>query len=246
MKVFGLIGQSLQHSFSPQYFKEKFVRENLPDHQYLLFPLEDAADIRALLKDHPEISGLNVTIPFKQDVIPLLDSIDPVAKKIGAVNTIKIIRHSDKAELVGFNTDAYGFRHSFPGLENYKPALILGTGGASLAVKFVLTQIQIPYLSVSRYAKTKHEICYGDLTKAIISKYKLIINATPLGMFPNLNEAPPLHYAAIGEAHFLYDLVYNPPQTLFLEKGKIAGAQIQNGEQMLQLQADRAWTIWND
>ncbi len=245
MKVFGLIGKSLQHSFSPRYFQEKFVRENLSNYQYRLFPLEDAADIRALVEDHPEISGLNVTIPFKQDVIPHLDFLDATARKIGAVNTIKIIRHPTKAELVGFNTDAFGFQHSCDMSGHHKPALILGTGGASLAVKFVLTQLQIPYLSVSRYPKTKQEISYSDLTGDIISKHKLIINATPLGMFPNLNQAPPLPYAAIGKEHFLYDLVYNPPQTLFLEKGKNAGAQIQNGEQMLQLQADRAWVIWN-
>jgi shikimate dehydrogenase len=245
MKVYGLIGKSLQHSFSPRYFKEKFVLENLTDHRYQLFPIGDAAGIRVLVANHPEISGLNVTIPFKQAIIPYLDVIDPIAREIGAVNTITIKRNNKKIVLTGFNTDAYGFQHSCVNPGHYKPALILGTGGAALAVKYVLDRLQIPYLSVSRYPQTKCEIDYEDLNEAIISKYKFIINTTPLGQFPNIDQAPPLPYAAIGKEHFLYDLVYNPAETLFLKKGKIVGAQIQNGERMLELQADRSWTIWN-
>jgi shikimate dehydrogenase len=245
MKVFGLIGKPLTHSFSPAYFREKFSRENLPECDYRLFPLDDISDLPELLRNNPQIKGLNVTIPYKTDVIGLLDTLDETAQQIGAVNTIKITRQNNALFLKGYNTDSFGFLHSCEGLQNNNNALIIGTGGSAKAVQYALQSLGIQYLSVSRNPSGAKEISYHDLTAEVLNRYKLLINTTPLGMFPNTLEAPPLPYAHIGNGHFLFDLIYNPPETLFMAKGKAAGAKIQNGELMLELQAERAWEIWN-
>ncbi|MCF8364620.1 MAG: shikimate dehydrogenase [Bacteroidales bacterium] len=245
MRVFGLIGNPLGHSFSPGFFNEKFTRENLTGHIYRLFPLPNVAMIFSLLNEHPEIEGLNVTIPYKKEIIGFLDEIDPIAEKIGAVNTIRISRINRKLKLKGYNTDAFGFAHACNGLRNKPGALVLGTGGSALAVTYVLKQQQLPYISVSRVPEKTNEISYAELSKALILKHKLIINTTPLGMFPEVNRYPEIPYEFLTTSHHLFDLIYNPATTKFLEMGMINGASTQNGEMMLELQAERSWEIWN-
>jgi shikimate dehydrogenase len=243
MRKFGLIGKKLGHSFSKKYFSEKFEREGIQDAQYELYELPEAQELRALLQQEPELVGLNVTVPYKQEVIPLLDELDEAAVKIGAVNTIKISGGKTK----GFNTDYVGFKST---LEEFYPeeergqALVLGTGGAAKAVWAVLDALQIPYISVSRSPK-QHELNYEQLSSSLLQTYNLLINTTPLGMHPHIDAAPPLPYEALTPKHYLYDLVYNPEQTLFLQKGGMAGAKACNGLAMLYRQADAAWGIWN-
>lgn len=245
MRTYGLIGKTLGHSFSSRYFEDKFARENMAGYLYKLFPLEKISDLVPFIHQHPDIKGLNVTIPYKQDVIQLLDELSADAKTIGAVNTIKIIRNGNDLKLQGFNTDATGFLHSCAALQKRLPALVLGTGGSAQAVTFILKRFQIPFISVSRNPKEKNQIGYNDLNQRIIENHKLIINTTPLGMFPDTDSSPPIPYHLLTNNHFLFDLVYNPAETLFLQKGKAAGAIIQNGELMLELQAERSWEIWN-
>jgi shikimate dehydrogenase len=243
MRKFGLIGKKLGHSFSKKYFSEKFEREGIQEAQYELYELPEAQELRALLQQEPELVGLNVTVPYKQDVIPLLDELDEAAAKIGAVNTIKISGGKTR----GYNTDYIGFRST---LEEFYPqeergqALVLGTGGAAKAVWAALDALQIPYMSVSRMPK-QQELSYEQLSPALLQTHNLIINTTPLGMHPHTNAAPPLPYEALTLKHYLYDLVYNPEQTLFLHKGAMAGAKTSNGLAMLYRQADAAWDIWN-
>ncbi len=246
MRVFGLIGKPLAHSFSPTFFKEKFLRENHPNCTYQLFELNDPLEVLTLVENNPQLAGLNVTIPYKTTVINLLDELDETAKIIGAVNTIRIIREQGQIFLKGYNTDAFGFLHACNGLKSNKKALILGTGGSAKAVQFVLQSLGIDYFSVSRTPNWEKEISYDALTSEILASHKLIINTTPLGMYPKTEAAPPLPYRELGKKHFLYDLIYNPSETLFMKKGKAAGATAQNGELMLELQAERAWEIWNE
>lgn len=245
MIIYGLIGNPLGHSFSPGYFNEKFLRENFQNKTYKLFPLNQAQDIIILLNQNPEIKGLNVTIPYKREIIDFLDELDPVAEKIGAVNTIKISRSAGSMHLKGFNTDAVGFQYSCKGLRKKIKAIVLGTGGSAQAITYVLDQLQIPFISVSRTPKKSNEIGYEDLTERLIYDHFLIINTTPLGMAPDIGTSPSFPYQYLSPDHFLYDLIYNPAETQFLKKGSKQGATIQNGQLMLELQAERSWEIWN-
>jgi shikimate dehydrogenase len=245
-KVFGLIGATVSHSFSKAYFDEKFFREGLRDYHYELFPLGSITDIEALLKDTKGLAGLNVTIPYKEQVLKYLDEVDGFAKKIGAVNVIKI----KDGKLKGFNTDSDAF---FETIEKWLPkdktfkALILGTGGSSKAVQEALKKLKIEYKMVSREPK-KGDLTYDTLDKkpTIISDSKLIINTTPLGMSPNTETMPPIDFENIGPDHYVYDLIYNPARTMFLQKAEMHNATIKNGLEMLHIQAEKSWTIWNN
>jgi len=238
---FGLIGYPLTHSFSPAYFQKKFADEGV-DAVYDLYPLSDINEVTALLRDVKELRGLNVTIPYKETVMPFLDEVDAVAATIGAVNSIDIRDGKTR----GHNTDVIGFRESLQPLlaPHHTHALILGTGGASKAVKYVLEQMGIAYKMVSRN-KGKGQLTYEDITEDTIAEHTLIINTTPVGMSPDINALPPLPYNVLTPHHLLYDLIYNPAETQFLAQGKQHGAITQNGLEMLQLQADAAWGIWD-
>ncbi|MBC7849001.1 MAG: shikimate dehydrogenase [Chitinophagaceae bacterium] len=242
MRRFGLIGYPLGHSFSKKYFTEKFEKEAITDSVYDVFPLEKIDGLTGLLQRVPDLSGLNVTIPHKEKVIGFLHEKSKVVTKTGACNCIKI----SNGKLSGHNTDVIGFQQSlvdsFPNLPSR--ALILGTGGASKAVEYVLSQLKIPYVLVSRKPSTNN-LSYEQVTEAIVKRSGLIINTTPLGMSPHIVEAPPIPYQAIGSSHCLFDLIYNPAKTLFLTKGEESGAAIQNGLAMLIIQAEESWKIWN-
>lgn len=242
MKQFGLIGYPLSHSFSKGYFSEKFQKESIFDCQYDIFPLEKIEDFVELCAQHKNIVGLNVTIPYKEKIIPFLDELDDEAKAIGAVNTIKFTN----GKMIGYNTDCFGFEMSLKPLlkAHHSSALILGTGGASKAVEYVLKKLGISFQYVSR-TKSSTSISYNDLNSFIIQHSTLIINSTPIGMYPNVDIAPNIPYDAITNQHLLYDLIYNPAETQFLTEGKIRGAQTKNGLEMLYLQAERSWEIWN-
>ncbi|MBK6276450.1 MAG: shikimate dehydrogenase [Saprospirales bacterium] len=242
MKQFGLIGYPLSHSFSKGYFAEKFAKENIVDCKYDVFPLEKIEDFVELCNDKKNLIGLNVTIPYKEKIIPFLDELDETAANIGAVNTIKFSNGKE----IGYNSDAYGFEMSLKPLlkQHHTKALILGTGGASKAVEYVLRKLGISFQYVSRN-KNEKAISYEELNEAIIQHSKLIINTTPIGMYPNIDTAPDIPYNFITDKHLLYDLIYNPEETLFLKKGKEKGAQTKNGLEMLYLQAERSWEIWN-
>lgn len=247
MRTYGLVGYPLGHSFSKKYFTEKFKKECLSC-SYENYEIPCIKDLPGIIAATPTLVGLNVTIPYKEQVIPLLDEIDPSIREIGSVNTIRITRFPSGAfQLKGFNSDVYGFRESLkPFLQpQHTSALILGTGGASKAVKWTLSNLQIDYLLVSR-SGGKDRIRYEDLTKEIITSHKLIINTTPLGTFPKNNTCPDIPYQYLTSQHLLFDLVYNPEVTLFLQKGLERGATIKNGLEMLHLQAIRSWEIWND
>ena len=243
MKQYGLIGKTLSHSFSKKYFEEKFKRENI-NAVYENFELNDISQVEGLFSIHSNLCGLNVTIPYKEQIIPYLDEIDEQAQKIGAVNTIYIDKEIGKMK--GYNTDVYGFKQSLkPFLENqHQRALILGTGGASKAVAYVLNELGITTAFVSRTPQSENQLSYDELNENILASFLLIVNTTPLGTFPNVDEKPTINYDAITPNHLLYDLVYNPAETAFLKEGKKRGALTINGEQMLQLQAEKAWEIW--
>jgi shikimate dehydrogenase len=245
MKRYGLIGYPLSHSFSARYFAEKFSREGLADCVYETFPIEHIELITHIINAHDDLQGFNVTIPYKQAIIQYLNSIEDSAQCIGAVNTVKITRNGCNYQLKGYNTDAYGFHSSLePLLGKNRIALVLGTGGASKAVAFVLDQLGFQTTFVSRNPGKKDQIAYHDLSPEIIARTGVIINTSPLGMFPNTNSYPPIPYEALTPDHLLYDLVYNPGETMFMTKGKSMGAMVVNGIQMLHLQADKAWEIW--
>ncbi|MEZ5017416.1 MAG: shikimate dehydrogenase [Flavipsychrobacter sp.] len=240
--TYGLVGYPLSHSFSPQYFERKFIQLNI--HAcYKLFPIKDISSIVQVLNEEPGLLGLNVTIPYKEAVIPFLDEVEEAALEIGAVNCIKI---SNK-KLVGFNTDAIGFTNSLKNIlqPQHTNALILGTGGASKAIAYALKKMQIPYTFVSRRKKNNEGINYGDLDKHTIDNHRLIINTTPLGMHPYIDTEPLLPYQYITKEHLLYDLIYNPTTTRFLTHGITKGASIKNGLEMLELQAEASWNIWH-
>lgn len=247
MKLYGLIGKSLTHSFSKKYFTEKFKTLELEDHGYELFPISSIEDLLVLIKENPSLRGLNVTIPYKTEVIPYLSALNDEAEKVGAVNTIKIIGADSSKKLIGYNTDVYGFRQSIkPFLEgHHEKALILGNGGASKAVAYTLTQFGIKCFFVGRNKTEGINFTYEELTDNIIKACKLIINCTPVGTFPNINDAPDLPYEAITTDHLCYDLVYNPEETEFIKRSKALGAQTVNGLSMLHLQAEKAWEIWS-
>jgi shikimate dehydrogenase len=247
MRRFGLIGYPLTHSFSAGYFAKKFAVEHISDAIYENFPLESIGQFDNLLKTHADLAGLNVTIPYKEQIIRFLDDIDPEAQEIGAVNTVKTVRAENGYKLKGYNSDVYGFQNTLQPLLNdyHKKALILGTGGASKAIKFVLKKLGIAYISASIEELKENEIRYADITKEMIGDRLLIINATPLGTFPKVDACPSIPYEYITPRHVLYDLVYNPEETLFLKTGKAQGAKTFNGLGMLHLQAEKAWEIWN-
>lgn len=249
MHRYGLIGYPLTHSFSQRYFTEKFEKEGIADSRYDLFELPDPAAFPDLIASVPDLVGLNVTIPHKQAILPFLDELDPAsAGRIGAVNTIRLLPDGRK---IGYNTDYYGFRSSLEAwLEtlNIAPAslqaLVLGNGGAAKAVVAALADLQIHQRLVSR-KQTSESLAYESITPEILDEYRLIINTSPVGMYPNLDDCPALPYGILTQRHLLYDLVYNPVETRFLQKGKEQGAAIHNGLPMLHLQAEKAWEIWN-
>lgn len=241
MKLYGLIGHPLKHSFSAQLFNGKFQHEQL-DCRYRNFELKSLDQLKALLESHPELCGLNVTVPFKEAIIPLLDELDPLAKEIGAVNTVTV----NDGKLVGYNTDVMGFERLLATAlkdRNISHALVLGTGGASKAVQYVLRQKQIPFALVSRSAD-KGDYSYDTLTDEMLRHSHLIINATPVGMYPHLDEFPEIHYHVLGKQHILIDLIYNPKETAFMILGKDWGVKAYNGMTMLEEQARQAWEIF--
>lgn len=243
--MYGIIGYPLGHSFSADYFNKKFHEEGI-DETYRLFPIPSIDSLGLILAENPTLKGLNVTIPYKEKVIPLLTDIDSYAKEIGAVNVIKIIRNGDEIQMIGYNSDALGFEESLtPLLKPYmKNALVLGTGGASKAVAVVLKSLGIEVTHVSRQRK-ENCISYDDLTKDIIDKNTLIVNTTPLGMWPKVDEAPAIPYEYLTNQHLCYDVVYNPDPTLFMQLSKEQGASVKGGLEMLHTQAVEAWKIWN-
>lgn len=238
MKNFGLIGKNIAYSFSESHFHDKFRKENITNSTYQLFDLKSISEVEELFQTK-ELKGFNVTIPYKEEIIPYLDELSPEAQKIGAVNCVKIQNNKK----IGFNTDAFGFENSLQPLleKHHQKALILGDGGAAKAVKFILTKLEIDYQSVTR----KGELRFPDLDKEIISEHPLIINCTPVGTFPDLEASPDIPYQFITTSHLLYDLIYNPEKTKFLQLGEIKGAKIKNGYEMLVLQAEKSWEIWS-
>lgn len=244
MRKFGLIGKTLVHSFSKKYFTEKFEREAV-DANYELYSMANVDSLRQFVQEH-SLCGLNVTIPYKQDVIPLLDEIDSEAQMVGAVNVIKIKREGERLCLKGFNTDVVGFRNSLKPLLKpwHTSALVLGTGGASKAVLYVLENLGIAARCVSRQ-KREGMLTYETLDADVMRRNTLIVNTTPLGTFPNVETCPDIPYRLLTEKHLLFDLVYNPEQTLFMKKGLQNGAAVKNGYEMLVGQAEASWRIWN-
>ncbi|MFN4083274.1 MAG: shikimate dehydrogenase family protein [Bacteroidia bacterium] len=241
-KVFGLIGFPLKNSFSKDYFNKKFATLNLP-YIYKNFEHSTIEDITQLLKAEPNLKGLNITIPYKEKVLKYLDEIDNAALQIGAVNCVKI----SNGKLKGYNTDVIGFSQSFvgwaePALKNTSKALILGRGGAAKAVAFALKQLKVECTFVSRNGS----LTYNNLNEDIISSHNIIINCTPVGMYPNIDDCLNLPYNKLTTKHYCYDLIYLPEETLFLKKAKQQGAKTKNGLEMLHLQAEAAWNIWNE
>lgn len=243
MRQFGLIGHPLTHSFSPTYFAEKFQKEGISDASYTAFDLEDISQFPDLLKSNPELAGLNVTIPYKESIIPFLDQIDPVAGEIGSVNTILF----QEGKTVGHNTDLIGISETLkPHLEWYMmTALILGNGGSAKTVSYFLKKIGIQSLFITRNPSSADQISYSELTEELIQKHKLIINCSPVGMFPNMEEKPAIPYEGITDMHVLFDLIYNPPMTQFLQEAQDRDATTLNGSKMLRLQAEASWKLWN-
>ncbi|WP_317047820.1 shikimate dehydrogenase family protein [Pedobacter chitinilyticus] len=246
MRTFGLIGFPLSASFSKQFFADKFKTEGIKDCKYELHPVPQAKDMLDLIEADPLLCGLNVTIPHKVSVMPFMTELDDAAEKIGAVNCISIDQSGDKPRLKGYNTDVYGFEESLKPLlkAHHKKALIFGDGGAAMAVKYVFNKLQIPFISVVRNAHP-NAVLYSSVTKDVLEEYTILVNTTPLGMFPNIDSFPPIPYQHLSEQHLAYDLVYNPEETQFLAKAKAQGAAIKNGLEMLHLQAERSWDIWN-
>lgn len=242
-ELYGLIGKKLSHSFSKKFFSEKFEKEGLSHCRYELFELQEINELPALISANPSLKGLNVTIPYKEAVQPFLYEIDETALKIGAINVIKV-----KGEkLYGYNSDFYGFKNSLVNWLkswNQLQALVLGTGGASRAVAATLETLEIPYKFASRQPASD-VLVYKEITPEVLSSYRLIINTTPLGMYPDILTMPDLPYEAITPQHYLYDLVYNPLETTFLLKGKECGAKVKNGLEMLHLQAEESWRLWH-
>lgn len=246
MKKYGLLGYPLTHSFSKRFFTEKFEIEKI-DSTYENFEIDNIDKFPEVVKNNPEVIGFNVTIPYKEQVIPFLDDLNDSAREIGAVNTIKVTRQGSKLHLKGFNTDTFGFENSLsPLLKDYhKKALILGTGGASKALKYVLNKLGIEYISASIEELKENEIRYEDIDAKMMSERLLIINATPLGTYPKVENYPNIPYEFITDRHLLFDLVYNPEVTQFMAKGKAKGAAVKNGYEMLLGQARRSYEIWN-
>ena len=245
-RKFGLIGFPLSHTCSRKFFTEKFSNEGI-DAVYLNFELESIEELNHLISAHPDLEGFNVTIPYKEQVIPFLDQIDEAAAQIKAVNTVKIHRSGGQVTLHGYNTDIHGFQQSIkPLLQQYHhKALVLGTGGASKAVVKALENLGIDAILVSRNPEKKGEISYNDLDEDVMESYRIIINTSPIGTYPNIEGCPAIPFEWVTSRHMLFDLVYNPEVTEFLRQGKERGATIKNGLEMLHLQALAAWEIWN-
>lgn len=245
MKIYGLVGYPIGHSFSSKYFTEKFQGEKV-DAGYHNFQMEDVQDLSKVLESHDNIAGLNITIPHKTNIFSFLTEVDETAKAIGAVNVVKASKTENGYHLKGYNTDVIGFEKSLvPQLkQSHKKALVFGTGGASKAVIYVLKTLGIHYKYVSRN-KGADQFSYEDITPEIIREYTLLINCTPLGMSPKQDMCPNIPYDSITENHYLFDLIYNPEQSIFLKNGANKGADTKNGLEMLHLQADAAWEIWN-
>ncbi len=244
MKLYGIIGYPLNHSFSQKYFTEKFKLEGIKDCRYESWPIPSVNELKDILRQNPGLQGLNITIPYKQAVLPYLNDTTNIPDGLKACNCVRII----DGKMVGYNTDVKGFEQSLlPTLKNYHTsALILGNGGAAQAVKFVLNKLNIRYKMVSRKIHDDAALTYADLDETIIKENLLIINTTPRGTFPEINDCPDIPYQFLTPQHFLYDLVYNPGRTLFLKKGTEQGAAIKNGYEMLVLQAEESWAIWNE
>ncbi|WP_342330148.1 shikimate dehydrogenase [Pedobacter sp. FW305-3-2-15-E-R2A2] len=246
MKKYGLIGYPLSHSFSKKHFTEKFVQEHIHNCEYELYPIENIEVFPDLISSDEEICGINVTIPYKVSVLAYVKDLDDAAAKIGAVNCIDIRRENGKTIFKGYNTDAYGFEESLkPFLkEHHTKALIFGDGGAAKAIKYVLNKLGISFLIVTR-KPTEGSILYEEVTEQILKEHTLLVNTTPLGMSPNSDTYPEIPYEFVTEQHLAYDLVYNPEVTKFLAQASARGAAIKNGLEMLYLQAERSWYIWN-
>ena len=245
MKKYGLIGYPLGHSFSMGYFNEKFKNEAI-NAVYENFEIPDIQDITTVIGSNPDLAGFNVTIPYKEKVMDYLDYIAPEAAEIGAVNVVKVTHNGERAVLKGFNSDVVGFVNSIKPLLRplHKKALVLGTGGASKAVEYGLRKLGLETIKVSRTEKD-NTITYGQVTPELLSEYKVIVNCTPCGMAPHFDECPNLPYDSIDDSFLLYDLIYNPEETLFLRKGKEKDATVKNGLEMLLLQAEEGWNIGN-
>lgn len=244
-KIYGLIGYPLTHSFSQNYFNQKFRNENI-DAEYVNFEIPDIGDLMEVISENPNLHGLNVTIPYKEQVIPYLDEIDEDAAQIGAVNVIKFIRNKNSVIFKGYNSDIIGFCDSIAPLltPNRNKALILGTGGAAKAVYHGLKKLGVEPIYVSRN-KQEGMLTYGELTNDIMAEYKVIVNTTPLGMYPRMDECPNIPYQCLTTEHLCYDLLYNPDVTLFMKRAEENGAEVKNGLEMLLLQAFAGWNIWN-
>ena len=242
MREFGLLGKNISYSFSKSFFTEKFEEEDI-DASYRNFDLDSIADLKEMLQENPDVEGLNVTIPYKEAILPMLDDIDPDAQNIKAVNTVKI---SEEGKLKGYNTDYIGFSESLkPYLQDHhKKALILGTGGASKAINYALQKMGIDSTFVSRTAD-EHMYSYEELDDIALREHQLIINCTPIGTYPNVSDCPEIPVEEITSKHLVFDLIYNPPITKLMELSKVRGATVLNGLKMLEIQADEAWKIWN-
>lgn len=242
-RLFGLIGYPLSHSFSAKYFREKFQREGWDQCHYELFPLASVTELPGLIQEHPSLEGLNVTIPYKQQVLPYVNDRMAIPEGLDACNCIRI----RDGVLSGFNTDIAGFRESLKPLLQpwHRQALVLGNGGAASAVRFALRELGLGFSTVSRQSRPGSDLTYNDLDQTLIDTHTLIINCTPLGMYPEIQACPEIPYQWLTAKHLLYDLVYNPARSLFLQKGEAMGAGIKNGEEMLVLQAEESWQIWN-
>ena len=247
MRLFGLIGFPLSHSFSADIFKQKFTTDDINDADYRLFPMDSLSELPELIKQKTDLQGFNITIPYKVAILPYLNFISKVATEVGAVNCVKFERDASGIKLYGFNTDVHGFRKSLLPLlkPNHYSALILGSGGGAKAVGYSLLELGISYMMVSRKKDDKSCLHYSEITEEIIKDNLLIINTSPVGMYPYTENAPDIPYQFIGRNHLLFDLIYNPAETLFLKKGREAGAVTKNGLQMLELQAEKSWEIWN-
>ena len=245
MDKYGLIGYPLGHSFSVNYFNQKFADEGI-NAKYINFEIPSVDQIIEVVSANPELKGLNVTIPYKERVIEFLDQLSPEARAIGAVNVIRVTHDGDKIHMKGFNSDVIGFTQSIePMLDSYhKKALVLGTGGASKAICYGLKSLGLEPVCVSRYER-QNTICYRDITPEVVREYNVIVNCSPVGMFPHTDECPQLPYEALDDKNILYDLVYNPDETLFMKRGAERGAQVKNGLEMLLLQAFASWEMWN-
>ena len=244
-KLYGLLGYPLVHSFSQNYFNQKFESENI-DAEYINFEIPDVGLLMEVVAENENLNGLNVTIPYKEQVIPFLDEIDPAASEVGAVNVIKFIRGKDGLRLKGYNSDIIGFTDSIKSLlkPHHQSALVLGTGGAAKAVSYSLRKLGLEVQLVSR-RKSANTLVYEELTKNDLKNHKVIVNTTPLGMYPNVDTCPDIPYRYLTSQHLCYDLIYNPDETLFLKNSRLAGAQVKNGLEMLLLQAFASYSIWN-